>query len=159
MPYGFNHGMGSTADLPQSIFGGGPVDCTKNFTWLVTPECWHYSTSAWEQVVAFQQPPSSVIKPPPAVGAGTSTVPAPYACSDGSLTTAATNCPEYSSAVDASIAQGKALTDQALLDWYGQQAPVTDPSSTNWLLYGALAAVGLVALVFVGGGSPRRYGR
>ena len=75
------------------------------------------------------------------------------------MVTAATNCPEYSAAVDASIAEGKALTDQALLDWYGQQSPVTDPASTNWLLYGVLAVVGLVAVVSVGGGSPRRYGR
>jgi hypothetical protein len=33
------------------------------------------------------------------------------------------------------------------------------PDSTNWLLIGGLALVGVVALSAVGGGSPRRYGR
>jgi hypothetical protein len=109
---------------------------------------------------------SPIMQPPavPAVGAGLSPLPAPYPCSDGSLATAAANCPAYSAAVDSVIAQQQiawqaqnaaTMADtQANLDAIAAANP-----STNWLLYGALA-IGVVALVSMGGGgSARRYGR
>jgi hypothetical protein len=141
---------------------GTTADCNVGWQWALNSGCWKYSPSAWSQMAQFAQPPSSVIAPPPAVDAGTSTVPAPYKCSSGAMETAATNCPEYSAAVDASLAAGKALTDQAMLDWYAVQSPVLDSSasgSTNWLLYAGIALAGVFALSVVGGGSPRRYGR
>jgi hypothetical protein len=89
----------------------------------------------------FGTPPASLIKPPPAVDLGLSTNPVPYACSSGSLVTAAVNCPEYTAAVDAALAAGKVLTDQALLDWYGTQPPVPDTPGAceSFLGSGAMA--------------------
>jgi hypothetical protein len=138
---------------------GTTADCNVGWQWALNSGCWKYSPSAWSQMAQFQTPPVPV--PPPAVSAGTSTVPAPYQCASGSMATAATNCPEYSAAVDASIAAGKDLTDAALLDWYGAQTPVLDPSggSVNWMLYAGIALAAVFALSVVGGGSPRRYGR
>ena len=128
---------------------------------------------------------SPILQPPavPAVGAGLSPIPAPYPCSDGSLATAAANCPAYSAAIDSVIAQQQAAWDaqnmatmkdtaanlSAINDanpptcFFGTPTQAADGTwscgSTNWLLYGALA-IGVVALVSMGGGgSARRYGR
>jgi hypothetical protein len=128
---------------------------------------------------------SPIMEPPhtPAVGAALSSLATPYPCSDGSLATAATDCPAYSAALDASIAGQQAAWDaqnmatmkqtQANLDqinnanpptcFFGTPTQAADGTwscgSTNWLLYGALA-IGVVALVSMGGGgSARRYGR
>jgi hypothetical protein len=132
---------------------------------------------------------SPILQPPPhpAVGAGLSPIPAPYPCSDGSLATAATNCPEYSAAIDASIAdqqrswqaqnaatmaQTQANLDQinaanppfCLLGTATQAAdgswacPSGLPSIPTWAWF-ALAGVAAFAMVSAGGGSPRRYGR
>jgi hypothetical protein len=138
---------------------GTTADCSVGWQWALNSGCWKYSPSAWDQMKAFGERPASVIKPPPAVDAGTSTVPAPYACSSGAMATAATNCPEYSAAVDAALKAGKDLTDQALLDWYASQPMVPDTGSPNWLLYAGIGLGVVFALGVVGGGSPRRYGR
>jgi hypothetical protein len=117
-----------------------------------------------------------------AVGEGLSTVPVPYPCSDGSLATAAANCPAFSAAVDAVIADQQTAWDaanraamaaaQAHLDAIGtaqgQECLVGSPvqnadgtwscsrlPGTNWLLYGGIAA-GVLALLMIRGQGERR---
>lgn len=177
MAYRANRGLGANMDA-QTIW------CSDAWKWPLNPACWGYSPSAWAQMAQFraQAPKADSIKPPPAVDAGTSTVPAPYQCAAGEMATAATNCPEYTAAVDAALAQGKQLTDQALLDWFKEQpivpdakpmcfvgTPVMAPDgswscdssagSSNWLLWGGLAVGAVFAISMLGGGGPRRYGR
>jgi hypothetical protein len=131
---------------------------------------------------------SPILQPPghPAVGAGLSPVAVPYPCSDGSLATAASNCPAYSAAVDASIADQQIAWQvqnaatlaetQANLDAINAANPPTCLFGTatqaadgtwscgglsgipTWLWIG-LAGVAAFAFVSAGGGSPRRYGR
>jgi len=101
-------GLGSAGDI---LYGsvidtgfGTTVDCSKWSSFLFNSGCWKYTFGSWGQMAALSPPPVLPM-PPHAVGAGTSTVPAPYACQDGSLVTAATNCPEYSAALDTTIQQ------------------------------------------------------
>lgn len=146
--------MGLGASKPSIIYaqiGGGATDCSVFSEYVTNAQCWKYTPGAWDQMNQFGTPPSSVFKPPPAPDSALSTAPGgPYACSDGSMVTAATNCPEYSAALDAALAQGKILTNAALLDWYGTQAPVDEPPTSpgvNWLLYGGLGLAFVLVLV------------
>jgi hypothetical protein len=128
---------------------------------------------------------SPILQPPavPAVGAGLSPIPAPYPCSDGSLATAAANCPAYSAAIDSVIAQQQAAWDaqnmatmkdtaanlSAINDanpptcFFGTPTQAADGTwscgSTNWLLYGGIALLAVFGMTVMGGGSARRYGR
>jgi hypothetical protein len=165
-------GMGSTADLPTSIFGG-PYHCEYAVNWAVNPACWKYSTTAWDQMVQFGRPDSSVIAPPPAVPEAYGKTAAPYDCAANPQ--GDPSCPGYDAAVAVALAAGKAQTDANVQNFYANQPSVGPgctgqyqdengdwqcPSgSTNWMLYGVLAIVGVVALTSIGGGSARRYGR
>jgi hypothetical protein len=194
MAYRHKHGLGGSVT-------GVAINCSNPLTIDTTSElkaCWCInfpalcSTASIQAAQALVNPGqviSPIKEPPavPAVGAGLSTTPAPYPCSDGSLATAATNCPAYSGAVDAVIAQQQIAWQaqnaatvgdtQANLDaiaaanppWClsgtATQAddgtwscPSLIPSIPNWLLYGLLG-LGAFAMVTSGGGSPRRYGR
>jgi hypothetical protein len=125
-----------------------------------------------------------VVAPIPAVDAGTSTTPAPYACLPGD--TANPNCPGYDAAVAAAIAQQHAANASALnqvaaniraaiqagcpndtlvanadgsLSCPSIFAGLKFPGLPSWALIAGIAVVGVFALSVVGGGSPRRYGR
>ena len=93
---------------------GTALDCGFLAGGVFKPECWCLSFPALcpsadyaaAQALAnpsvyapIQQPPA-----PPAVGQALSTLPMPYQCESGTYVTAATNCPEYTAALDASIA-------------------------------------------------------
>jgi hypothetical protein len=84
---------------------------------------------------------SPILEPPhvPAVSAGTSTAQVPYPCSDGSLATAATNCPAYNGAIDAVIAQQQqAWKDQNAATIAETQANLDAINAANppWCLSG-----------------------
>ena len=183
MAYRHKRGMGSCA-VPNNLSEAKAQWCL-TFPALCTTATIQAATAlcSADQVISPTLAPPAV----PAVGAGLSTTPAPYPCSDGSLATAATNCPAYSGAVDAVIAAQQAAWQaqnaatvadtQANLDaiaaanppWClsgtATQAddgtwacPALIPNIPNWLLYGLLG-LGAFAMVASGGGSPRRYGR
>lgn len=162
----FKRGMGSTADLPQML--GKPYRCDYTMNWLANPLCWEYTREAWSEIIQFGRPTSAVIAPPPAPAEAYGTVAAPYDCVANPQ--GDPSCPGYDAAVAASIAAGKAQTNQNISEFFKNQPSVgpgcdgqyqdengewqcPSPASTNWLLYGALAAVGVVVLVSIGGRS------
>jgi hypothetical protein len=134
MPYGLNVGLGRTlaqdAECRANMFGG--------FFW---PSCWSMLQSS--PVAPVGSPTGDALTVPPASG------------EDAQAT------------VDALVNQQ--MVDQQALNasqvtsswWDSVTGSVGSAagSGTNWLLYGVLAVVGIGALVFMGGGSPRRYGR
>jgi len=149
MPYR-HRGLSAMTDLPRSIFGGN-VDCSAYMTWLYTPECWKRSPEAWDQIKNFVNPFSpSDIAHTPAVSltpeqAG---MPAPFTQE------------EYQAAIDQATAAASEQTRANILAAVqagGSQIP--SDTGTNWWLYIGIAAVAVFALVAMGGGSPRRYGR
>ena len=170
MAYRHRHGLAAVSDLP-TVFGS-PYHCEYAQNWIVNPECWQYSTTAWSQIVQFGLPTSAVIAPPPAVSAAYGTVAAPYDCTANPAGNP--SCPGYDAAVAASIAAGNAQTKANISNFFSEQPSVgpgctgqyqdangdwqCPSSTTNWLLYGGIA-LGVFALVAMGGGSPRRYGR
>jgi hypothetical protein len=122
------------------------------------PKCFSYSPAAWAEMAQFVPPLAPVA--PPAVSAGTSLTPAPYTEA------------EYQVALDASIAAGSAATKEQTLAAFQSQGTVCASGETlaadgvtcvaptaSWWLYGALALVAVFAVVSLGGGSARRYGR
>jgi hypothetical protein len=148
------------------------------------------STATIQAATALCSPEviSPILQPPAvaAVGAGLSTQQVPYPCADGSLATAAANCPAYSGAVDAVIAQQQTAWQaqnaatiaetQANLDAINAANPpfclfgtATQADDGSWSCGGlgaiptwvwiGLAGVAAFAMVSAGGGSPRRYGR
>lgn len=136
MPYGLKGGLGVLSryeyDQCNALFLRG----------ILYPYCW--------QTVA----PVSTVAPP---GAPTGDL----------LTTPPASGEEAQATVDALVNQQ--LTDQQALNaqyvtssWWdeatGAVGAVSPSSTTSWLLYGALG-LGVFALVAVGGGGPRRYGR
>lgn len=146
-------GLGDDSALPK--YFGMTVDCSNPLVWgLFTYLCGQYSPEAWREMRAFQAPPAPAGTP--AVGAGTSTVPAPYACD------AAGNCPDYTAALTAAALQQSAASSENLQAWAAGQSPVTDQSGgtglSTWAWVG-LGLVGVLGLAALGGGSPRRYGR
>jgi hypothetical protein len=101
---------------------GTKLDCGLFAGGVFKPECWCLSapwlcsTADYQAAQAMANPdvvyaPIQQPPPNPAVSAGISTVPAPYQCSDGSMATAATNCPDYLAALAASTAAQKAAQD------------------------------------------------
>ena len=182
MPYRFKRGFGSCA-LPNNLSEAKAQWC------LTFPAL---CSTATIQAANALCSPGQVISPilqPPAVGAvagSLSTLQVPYPCSDGSLATAAVNCPAYSGAIDAVIAQQQIAWQgqntatiaetQASLDAINAANPPTclfgtatqaDDGSWScgglagiptWVWFG-LAGVAAFAMVSAGGGSPRRYGR
>lgn len=142
-------GMGSTAILPT--FLGAPYHCEYLQNWLVNPTCWGRSTDEWAlgvrgTVAPPRSPTGDVLTVPPASGE------------------------EAQATVDALLNQQ--LEDQKALNagnvqsgWIDEAASgVVDTGSavgsifsSPWL-WGALG-LGVFALVAVGGGSARRYGR
>ena len=128
----------------------GVTDCSKTLGWLLDAGCWGYSPSAWDQMSQFNQPPAPM--PSPAVAGALSTTPAPYQCASGSLVTAATNCPEYSAAIDAALTAGASDTQAANIAFFGTQPYVSGASSllsSTWLWIGAAVVAGLLVLGMV----------
>ncbi len=88
----------------------------------------------------------------PAVDAGTSRVPQPYA-----------NEEEYNAAIDRAIAEQRASSSGELLAFFGavdskNRERESDAFSIPWWMW-ALGGLGVFGLVAVGSGGPRRYGR
>jgi hypothetical protein len=101
MAYRSKRGLGSCA-FPNNLSEAKAQWC------LTFPAlCSTATIQAATMLCSPDQVISPILQPPPvaAVAGALSTTPAPYPCSDGSLATAATNCPAYSSAVDSVIAQ------------------------------------------------------
>jgi len=161
MPYGLKRGMGDILN-PTA---GTALDCGFFAGGVFKKECWCLDHPTWcsqsDYIAARALADPSVydtLKEPPVVGAPSGTA----------LTVPPVNGDQANATIDVIIAeQNQAWKDQnaasmaqtqANLDQFGQDYQNLT-SGTNWLLYGVLAAVGLVALVSVGGGSPRRYGR
>lgn len=145
-------GMGIAPPGGSSFFGSifGGTDCSNSLSWLFDAGCWGYSPSAWDQMSQFSQPPVPV--PAPAVSAGLSTTPAPYQCASGSLVTAATNCPEYTAAIDAALAAGVSETQAGNVAFFGTQSYVGGTASSlssTWLWIGAAVVAGLLVLGMV----------
>jgi hypothetical protein len=124
------------------------------------------STESYQAAMALIHPDlvyGTMPTPPPhaAVGAGLSTTPVPYPCSDGSLATSAANCPAFSAAVDTVIAdQQTAWNAQNAAYMAGvqsnlDQVAASQAGGTNWLLYGGIAAGVLVLLMIRGQGERR----
>ena len=117
--YRWRRGMGAIPTPGSSLIDTGfgiKVDCSQLGPWLLNSGCWSYSPATWAQMAQLPEPPA----PPayPAVGAGTSLVPAPYKCADGSMATSATNCPEYSGAIDAATAAQSAAQKAGALAFF-----------------------------------------
>ncbi len=148
-------GLGDDSALPRYL--GMQVDCSNPLVWgLFQWMCGQYSPEAWRQMRAFQGPPA-----PPAVhavGAGTSRVPVPYRCSDGSFATAASNCPEFLAAVTDVATEQAADERAALQEWAGEQVPVSDDSGSLSTFAWVALGIGLVGVAAVTAGTPRRYG-
>jgi hypothetical protein len=103
-------------------------------------------TAAWALAnPELAYPAMPLPSPAPAVSAGTSTVPAPYADTE-----------EYAAAVDAAIAEGAAQTKAAVQSYFGSTAanldavaaggdgsPQNGGSWLTWLIVGGLVLVGL----------------
>ncbi len=130
-------GLGATADVPAS-------PCTTRWAWSI-PTCWQ-----WPKTLIYgdnyPNPPA-----PPVVG---STLP------DGSPIPV---IPESGAAAEETI---QSITDQQIRDMQaGNQTffedldtKVNAPAGLPWWAWGALG-LGVFAVVTMGGGSPRRYGR
>jgi hypothetical protein len=148
-------GLGDDSALPRYL--GMQVDCSNPLVWgLFQYMCGEYSPAAWRQMRAFAAPPMPV--PMPAVDAGTSKAMLPYRCSDGSYTTAATNCPEFLAAVTAAATKQHEAESSALSSWADEQVPVADdPGGLSMFAWIALA-VGVLGLAAMTAGTPRRYG-
>jgi hypothetical protein len=155
-------GLGCAASTVGSGFISS--DCTSTIAWALDPRCWKYAPSAWNQMCQFTVPPSPV--PPPAVGAGTSTTPAPYDCAATPL--ASPSCPGYDAAVSAALAAGETATQIQNQEWANQQpivmpncgsdTPVQDsagnwtcPSSMSWSTIALIAAGIIGAGIFFSG--------
>jgi hypothetical protein len=153
----YRRGLGATQ---SDIATCAPTGGFAHDAWAaIDPTCFAYSPSAWSQMAGFS-PSALATMPvaPSAVSAGASTVPAPYTQA------------EYDAAVNAALAQGLTETQANNLAASQSQSSVCGSgeslaadgscvASTNWLLWGGVALVGLFAIVALGGGSPRRYGR
>ena len=151
MAYRMRRGFGqqSQTGLPSySLIG--TVDCSNPIVWPWFYKCWQYTPDAWRQMRAFAEQGPGAPVPPPAVSAGESTIPAPYTQA------------EYQAAVDEALAQGQTETQAKQSAWAASFVPVSASPSTlggSWWVWIAVAGVAVFALVAVGGGSPRRYGR
>jgi hypothetical protein len=123
---------------------GTSANCADWASWLINSGCWKYSVSAWQQMTGFAPPPTP--SAPPAVGAGTSSTPAPYACSGIDVTNP--YCPEFDAAVTAALKGGQDSTTQNLQAWAGLQVPVADTGSgmPGWLIGALLIGGGIVLL-------------
>jgi len=155
--YAVRHGLGATYQ--------DALDCSNasGSAWgalvaAFNPKCFAYSPAAWAEMAQFVPPPAPVA--PPAVASALSSSPAP-------LTQA-----EYDAELNASIAAGVAATQAQNLASFQSQGTVCASGeslaadgvtcvapTSSWWLYGALALVGVFAMVSLGGGSARRYGR
>ena len=118
-------------------------------SYLFNVDCWGESYSAWQQAFYAQ--------------AGTLNVPAPAAL--GVPATALTDPNAVLADTTGAVAQG--ISDQQILQSQESIAGANPPgpalsctwlniSCTTWVIGGV---IGMLALVAIGGGSPRRYGR
>lgn len=141
------YGLASVEDLPGTMFG--TIHCNRLVNWLVNPECWDRSPEAWEQVLAFGRPDSSLVKPPVAPPETFGTVAAPFDCAANPASDP--SCPGYDAATAAAIAAGKAQTDEGMRQFFEEQGEVrgSDSQGLSWILWlaGGLAVAG----IFLGG--------
>ena len=147
----------------RSAFGLGAANCSVlpfGGQGLVSPECWctdvgqticdfingpgTYAAAVMmnAQDVAYPSPPLPAA--PPAVGAGTSTIPAPY------------TIPQYQAAVTDALTQGQQSTALNLSDFFGGVAANANDAQKapgiNWPLWIGVGAAGLLGFALLKGG-------
>jgi hypothetical protein len=122
MPYRFKRGFGAC-----TIFANNTSEAKAYFCLTFPKLCSTADIQAANALCSPDQVISPILQPPAvaAVGGALSTLPGgPYPCSDGSMATAATNCPAYSGAVDAVIAQQQTA-------WQAQNAATIAETQAN----------------------------
>ena len=146
-------GLGATWRVDSS---GNAVDCDL-WSNILNAVCWG---AAQGERPYLPSPPAPLA--PPAVGQALSTVPALYQCSDGSMATAATNCPDYTAAIDAALAAGEEATQANELDFFTNLAatlpnPATCSSTiisnvcNSYVYIGAAVCAGLLIFMTMQG--------
>jgi hypothetical protein len=138
------------------------INACNSLAYFINPFCWGYSREAWSQMAQFSAQAATIPEPTPP-----SAVPAAYGSTAAPYTQA-----EYQAALDAAIAAGSDATTAARLLAAQGMTPVCGSGqaladdgvtcvdvTTSWWIYGALALVAVFAVVSLGGGSARRYGR
>jgi hypothetical protein len=145
---------------------GSSLDCGLFAGGVFQKACWCLqfpslcSSADYQAAVALANPDLvyAPIQQPPVVGAPTGTA-ATVAPASGQQAQETINqlLAEQMTAQQAGDAATVAQT-QASLDAIAASQPSL-ASATNWWLYIGIAAVAVFALVAMGGGSPRRYGR
>jgi hypothetical protein len=137
MGYGLSRGMGSLTPYEYA-------QCNSMFLrGILNPYCWQWVD------------PASKLAVPPAPTGDVLTVPP----ASGEQAQATVDALVNQQMVDQQALNASQVTSSWWDEVTGAVGSVSPTSSTSWLLYGVLAVVGVIALVSVGGGSPRRYGR
>ena len=173
MPYRFKRGMGDVLN-PSSA---GQASCGLFAGGIFKKECWclEYpslcSSSDYVAARALADPSVyAALQAPPVVGSPAgSTPPADGAQAQAEVDAIlAQQLAAWKAQNAATLAQTQANLDQVASEQpitcflgnavQGEDGTWTCSSGPNWLLYGGLA-LGVFALVAIGGGSPRRYGR
>lgn len=135
-------GLGAAGDAATPDVPAGP--CGTGYAWAI-PDCWQ-----WPKAIMYG---SNYVNPPMPAVVG-STLP------DGSVIPVV---PANAAAAGDTV---QAITNQQILDTQAQNQaffenlnPIVNPApGIPWWVWLA-GGLGAAALVFVGGGSPRRYGR
>lgn len=144
---------------------GTALDCGLFAGGVFRKECWCMS---WPSLCSQADYVASRALADPSVYAALQAPPVVGAPTGSALTVPPASGAEAQAQVDAIIAQQQAAWDAQNSATMGQTQSGLDQfaadftaatSGTNWMLYGVLAIVGVFALVSVGGGSARRYGR
>ena len=160
--YQVKRGMGDSAVPSTGVFnlGASQIAHCASAWFYFDPICWAtgYSRSAFQEMAQYQPLQSDLPVAPAAIPSAYSSV-AP---------TVDQASQETSDALNAAMTQTQANTlassqNQATVCGSGQtladDGATCVSAGTNWALWGGIALVGLFALVAMGGGSARRYGR
>ena len=150
-------GLFQSLEVPMTPDG---IALCKSLGFYFTPGCWYMAKSAWEEASSFEPLIPTAPVAPAAIASGLSTEPAPLTAEEADQQT--------SDVLNAAMA----ATQAANLAASQNQPTVCGPgqalaedgvtcvaTASNWMIYGALALVAVFAVVSLGSGSPRRYGR
>jgi hypothetical protein len=123
-------GMGATSSsqLPAGYFTAPQDPLCTGASYYLDPLCWGYETAAAAGVGPLAPGPSGYMNPPAPTPPG---APAPTASNPTPLTTPPASGSDAQATINATVANSAAANQQALLDFYNQQAALTPVTCTE----------------------------